>query len=155
MNRVYVGTADTYEVSAYGFDGDLELLIRLIRPNVRLTQLEIDQYIDDEVRRATSDNERRRLRWVYGDMDFPEHLPPYSAFVADADGLLWIQDYPRSGAVEVTWRVFEASGVYVASVKTPNRLRVFEIGGDYVLGLWKDELDVEHVRLYALIKPGQ
>ena len=86
-------------------------------------------------------------------MEFPEHLPAYSAFVADAEGLLWIQDHPRPGAVEVTWRVFEANGVYVASVITPNSLRVFEIGGDYVLGLWRDEDEVEYVRLYGLVKP--
>ncbi len=33
---------------------------------------------------------------------------------------------------------------------------VFEpmhIGDDFVLGEWRDEFDVEHVRLYRLIKP--
>jgi hypothetical protein len=30
--------------------------------------------------------------------------------------------------------------------------RVTQIGSDYVLGIWTDDLDVEQVRLYALIK---
>jgi hypothetical protein len=29
---------------------------------------------------------------------------------------------------------------------------VQQIGGDFVLGVWRDELDVEYVRLYQLIK---
>jgi hypothetical protein len=35
----------------------------------------------------------------------------------------------------------------------PTGLRVTEIGPDYVLGLWRDADDVEHVRMYELIKP--
>jgi hypothetical protein len=27
------------------------------------------------------------------------------------------------------------------------------IGPDFVLGVWRDDLDVEHARLYELIKP--
>ena len=29
------------------------------------------------------------------------------------------------------------------------------IGDDFVLGSWRDEVDVEHVQLYELIKPEQ
>jgi hypothetical protein len=35
-------------------------------------------------------------------------------------------------------------------VELPAGLRVLEIGGDYVLGVWNDELDVQHVRLHRL-----
>ncbi len=28
-----------------------------------------------------------------------------------------------------------------------------QVGSDFVLGVWRDELDVEHVRLYELAKP--
>jgi hypothetical protein len=32
----------------------------------------------------------------------------------------------------------------------PAGLRVDDIGADYVLGVWRDDFDVEHVRLHAL-----
>jgi hypothetical protein len=35
----------------------------------------------------------------------------------------------------------------------PERFLVFAIGSDWVIGRWRDELDVEHVRLYELHKP--
>jgi hypothetical protein len=29
-----------------------------------------------------------------------------------------------------------------------------EIGEDYILGVWKDEMDVEYVRMYSLDRGG-
>ncbi|MFQ5704191.1 MAG: 6-bladed beta-propeller [Gemmatimonadales bacterium] len=152
-DRVYIGTADTYEVAGYGMDGQLRLLIRLAGLNLSLSQVEIDRYVDDQVQQATSDNARRSRRRYYADIEFPEELPAYSVLMADADGLLWIRDYARPGVEQTTWRVFDTNGVYVARVTLPSGFRVFEIGPDYILGSQTDELDVEYVRLYELVKP--
>jgi hypothetical protein len=35
----------------------------------------------------------------------------------------------------------------------PARFTPFEIGPDYVLGVWRDADDVEHVQMYELVKP--
>jgi hypothetical protein len=37
-------------------------------------------------------------------------------------------------------------------VETPPRFRIFQIGSDFMLGRWRDELDVDHVRMYELLK---
>ena len=154
-DRVYIGTGDRYELAGYGLSGNLEMLIRLTRSSNdrRLTQADIDLYIEHEVSRATSDNARRAFRRYYADVEFLDELPAYGALTTDADGRLWLQDYPWPPAPTVGWRVFEADGAYVAIVAMPSDLRVFEIGADYVLGHVRDELDVEHVQLYQLMKP--
>ena len=36
------------------------------------------------------------------------------------------------------------------SVDMPANLEIWQIGHDYVLGVWSDELDVEYVRRHAL-----
>ena len=41
----------------------------------------------------------------------------------------------------------------MGTVRTPAELRVLDIGADWLLGVWQDELDVEYVREYGLIKP--
>ena len=33
----------------------------------------------------------------------------------------------------------------------PSGFEVLRIGGDYVLGLWKDDLGVEYVQMYELV----
>ena len=50
------------------------------------------------------------------------------------------------------WTVFDSQGVMLGVVQTPPAFLVYQIGADFVLGSWSDELDVEHVRLYELIK---
>jgi hypothetical protein len=40
----------------------------------------------------------------------------------------------------------------LGSVLMPKGLQLFEIGEDYVLGLWRDELGVQFVRRYVIMK---
>ena len=48
------------------------------------------------------------------------------------------------------WEVFSPAGEWLGSVRTPARFTVFEIGEDYVLGSWRDNMDVEHVQVLRL-----
>jgi hypothetical protein len=32
---------------------------------------------------------------------------------------------------------------------------VNQIGDNFLLGVWRDEYDVEHIHMYGLIKPGR
>ena len=40
--------------------------------------------------------------------------------------------------------------VYLGTVQLPHDLEVMETGADYVLGVTKDDFDVEYVRVYGL-----
>jgi hypothetical protein len=51
------------------------------------------------------------------------------------------------------WTVFDREHRMLGTVTTPPRFIVSWIGEDLVLGIWRDEFDVEYVRGYELIKP--
>ena len=51
--------------------------------------------------------------------------------------------------------VFDAGGVLLGTLTAPDGLDILDVGDDYALGLWRDDLAVEYVRLYGLVKPGQ
>ena len=51
------------------------------------------------------------------------------------------------------WSVFDVEGFFLGRVTMPHEFSPLDIGPDYVLGLWRDEDDVEHVRMYELIEP--
>jgi hypothetical protein len=70
--------------------------------------------------------------------------------MADPDGNLWVLAYTRPGDERRSWTVFAPEGRALGTVETPPGLRIMEIGADYVLGVWRDDLDVEHVRMYRL-----
>jgi len=49
--------------------------------------------------------------------------------------------------------VFRNDGPYLGEVDTPMGTQVTHIGDDFVLVIWEDELGVQQVQMYELIKP--
>jgi hypothetical protein len=98
----------------------------------------------------------RRQFWqrAFAEMPVPETMPAYSQFMVDAAGNLWVEEYNRPGDDQPRWVVFDPNGVMLGTIETPKRFRLYEIGVDYVLGRGVDELDVEHIQMYELLKTG-
>jgi hypothetical protein len=67
----------------------------------------------------------------------------------EEDSNIWVAEYSEERDDEGTWSVFDSEGRFLGTVETPTGGRVQQIGGDFVLGVWRDELDVEYVRLYS------
>jgi hypothetical protein len=82
-------------------------------------------------------------------MPRPTSRPAFGAFVVDALGHLWVQDFAPDGAA-TTWAVFAPDGVWLGEVTLPDRFRPTQILAAEVLGVWRDDLDVEYARAYAL-----
>jgi hypothetical protein len=103
-------------------------------------------------------------RKMMDDVSFAPNLPAYAQMLVDADRNLWVSDaaldwylaqgFSRVPAGPIAWRVFDRDGRWLGRVTMPPRFRPMDIGSDYILGLWRDADDVEHVRLYRLTKPG-
>ncbi len=146
----YVGTGDSYEVRGYGMDGALAVLIRRSTAVFPVTREDLARYREDELRDVSDPNRRRsRERWLE-ELEFPPTFPAYAAFRADPEGRLWVQRYPRPGELGTEWAVFGVEGEWLGDVVMPLGLEVFEIGRDYVLGRWRDELGVNYVRLHVI-----
>lgn len=100
-------------------------------------------------------HELRRLeRRSWEAMPRRETYPAYRSFTGDAVGNLWVRDFLPPDDERGIWTVLDSEGRAVGKVETPLGLRIFEIGDDYILGVMRDELDVEWLQLYALNKPG-
>ncbi len=97
-------------------------------------------------------------------------LPVLQSLHLDAVGNLWVEPYSLPGTDLPPFQVYSPYGTWLGtiampaglSLEPPSALRLgtglksgFEIGDDYILGVWRDELDVEYVRLYALEKQGR
>ena len=71
----------------------------------------------------------------------------------DPTGRVWVRGWPEADALRDRWTVFAPDGHIVAALEVPAGLEFLDVGEDYILTLWKDELDLEYVRLYRLEKP--
>lgn len=50
------------------------------------------------------------------------------------------------------WRVVDRDGSPIAELRTPPGFFLLEVGDDYVLGIHKDEVGLESVEVYGLIR---
>ncbi len=48
--------------------------------------------------------------------------------------------------------IFDAQGRYLGEVELPQRFELWQAGEDFVLGVRKDDFDVEFVEMYRLGK---
>lgn len=111
----------------------------------------------DSVVRATTE----RLRnYSEGDVRAatyrPSHVPPVGGIVAGRDGTIWLRHFDSTtseGGEEVyEWWVLDAEGHPLARAVTPARLRLRTILSDAVWGVERDDLDVEYIVRYRLVK---
>jgi len=80
----------------------------------------------------------------------PETYPAYAPDVSvDGDMNLWVRESTRWGDQRAFWSVFSSDGHLLGTLEMP-QVKVLDIGSDYVLGLRRDELDVEYVQLFRL-----
>ncbi len=151
--HLYVAANDSYRVDLYT-DGVLDTSIRWPLELKKLLPNHIDDQRTERLSGAGSGRVRQAVEEQYELTPFPEKWPAFSALVVDQQGNVWTA---RSGpsSQSTTWDVFDPTGRWLGPVRLPTGLRITDIGDDYVLGVWRDVDDVEHVQLYDLIKPGQ
>lgn len=90
-------------------------------------------------------------RWA--EQEFPATIPAHGRLMfADPDSNLWLQEYDTAPEEAQQWSVFDAGGQWLGVVTTPARFTVTDIGNDHVVGLGRDDLDVQYLEVYPLIK---
>jgi hypothetical protein len=158
QDRLVVGTADAAEVRLYALSGDLERIVRWpdadrsVTPEMVAEWTEAMLSVVPEAARAES---RRMIERI----PRAERVPPYSDILIADSGRIWAGEHPGELAVrgfsrspERRWLVFDAGGLLVATLHTPEGFRPYAVRGGRVFGVFRDELDVESVRAYEIVR---
>ncbi len=88
----------------------------------------------------------------------PASLPRYRSMVLQAGGNVWMEKFDPSASEETPslWWVQDlrtrTDDPLENTVELPPGFRPYDIGSDYVLGKWTDELGIEYVQMYDLIE---
>ena len=147
--RTYIADPARYEVHVYGPDGALQRIVR--RAVERNPVLPADiEWARAQALEGIRETERRMEEEKWANAPIPKLRPAFGAMNVDSEGRLWIQDYDPDPAKARSAAVFDADGKLMGHVQLPGRLRVMVIDDDMVIGVWRDEDDVEHVRGYAV-----
>ncbi len=147
------GSSDTYEIRCFQDDGTLVRIVRRVLPNRTVTPADVERLKQQELAEQEDDNSRRATERRFEEMPVAETMPAYDGLEIDAAGNMWIREYSWIEGAERRWTVFDSTGRMLGDVMLPPGFTVRQIGEDFLLGIWRDDLDVEHVRQYELIKP--
>jgi hypothetical protein len=153
-SRLYVASGSAYEIRVLEPDGRVVESIRSSHRDLALDPDAEEAWRAAQRQRTSSRNVTpAELERALADVHFPPTLPPFSQILVDSDDHLWVRDYrlPGSEGPEV-WSVFDPEGRLLGDVETPEGLRVEQIGGEFILGIWTDDLDVPSVRMYELTR---
>ncbi len=167
MSDVAAGDSVIYALD--GIDGSsikifsLEgLLIRILRfqgERVTITKAITDQWQEGFLTRYADGSESLRESWRFGwdRIQPPTQVPLFRSIEVDTDGNLCLERYPMTEMDPHVYLCLDQHGEFMRSIAVPpgtsrggrpNFDQQFEIGADYVLGIWVDDLGVERVRLY-------
>jgi hypothetical protein len=84
----------------------------------------------------------------------PGFLPAYSRVLVSGEGRVWARIYSADVFASAHWDVFSPDREWEGRVDTPAGVTVTEVTGGSMVGVWRDELDVEYVRVYAIRAGG-
>ncbi len=83
---------------------------------------------------------------------FSEKGPYHTDFLPTDDGGVWLEQYSRPWTLIRRYLVFDSTGTLTARVELPPRIRPFQILGDRMVARWRNEDDVDYIRIYRIEK---
>ncbi len=143
-------------------DGKLSTIIRIAVDPVPVTPELLSRYVDDALAlwpAGASQDARDRFRQRVLTGPHGANLPQVASVEVDAVGRVWLNLARIPGETQESFAVLGSEGEWFGIVTLPPGLDRgtngangpgLDIGSDYLLGVWRDELGVETVRMYSL-----
>lgn len=162
---VYVSGGKAPEVRAYDRGGRLTRIVRWSERGQPITEADRLRF-ERRRERLLRENPTRADVPDPDDFVYPERKPLVAGMLVDDEGNLWARPYPpdapgfvhlmepERGRPPEVWRVFDGEGRWLGRVEMPADLEVMDVHGGLVVGLWRDDLDVQHVRLHRIARTG-
>ncbi len=76
-------------------------------------------------------------------------MPQIGGIRVGQDREVWVAGYEYLLGLPTRWRVFDL-GIEVSRVETPARFQLESVRGGQAVGIWRDELGVEHLQVYKM-----
>ncbi|MCJ7626943.1 MAG: hypothetical protein MUO50_01025 [Longimicrobiales bacterium] len=169
IDRLYVGLPDRYEIQVFSADGILERLIRRVFKPIPVTEADVDMLalwlVENRTDRVSEVEKQRLVRRTSRAIHHVDQMPAFGNpswvipsqgppdLLVDVGGNLWVVDHYRPGDDRNRWTIFSPEGVWLGSIALPIGFVPSQIGPDFLLGRWIDDLGFVHIRGHRLIKP--
>jgi hypothetical protein len=152
-DRFYLTSGREPRLEVWRADGVLESVIRWSMPGRELTGDHIARYREHLLASTSNPDTRRQYERFLNEAPLPDRIPATGelfAIIVAANGDVWVESYRPPWQAEAEWLVFSSDGEWRGSVQTPPGLTLHQVGHEFVVGSWRDELGVEYVHVYGL-----
>ncbi|MDH3732923.1 MAG: 6-bladed beta-propeller [Gemmatimonadota bacterium] len=151
---VLEGDGATFEIRGRDPSGALDWIIRREPERTPVTSELMTAHLEENYAQFSDQVDYYSgLRDAYAAMPVEGQVAAFDRIVVAADGTIWVRSHPLPGATAHVWSVFAEEGAWLGDVEMPAALDVFEIGREFVVGKQLDDLEVEHVVLYRILRP--
>jgi hypothetical protein len=149
---------DAWEIELHDSAGSLQRLIRVRQEPRRISPEQVTahreqtrrQMEDQPMMRNVPDQIRKQITARIDQASYPDVFPYIEAMLPAADGMLWVHEQGNPGDERRTFAVLDSTGQLLGRLQLPIRFRPTFVEGDLLAGVWQDDDDVEHVRVYRV-----
>ena len=150
-DRIAFTLGDAYEVRFLDPAGALSHIVRLAESPRARTDEDLATYAQGSTRAELDEASLRDLVESYEGLPIPPALPGYVELKFADTGELWARRYGLPGAPMARWDVFDRDGHHLGHVEVPARFTVKELSRGQILGVARDDLDIERVHARDLV----
>jgi hypothetical protein len=143
-DRVYTRIGRGRAIGRYTLEGRLEAVLIWNGPD-----LSLDEGVMGKAALAYFSDPSSARRY---DLPIPDAAPGFGQILVDDQGRLWVSSYVQYLRDPDSWLVFSREGRALANVAVPARFAILAVRGDQLIGRLKDDLDVEHVGVFKLLR---
>lgn len=139
-----------FSIRCMDSQGQLRTIVRVDSLPRPVTPEDVELAFEHELevgREARNTPRERALLRARPSMTFPEALPAFTELLTDDTGRLWVRKYQLPGYSLVEWWIFD-QGVWVGRLRADPAFQIMDVRQDRMLGVWRDDFGVEHVRIY-------
>jgi hypothetical protein len=166
--RVLYAINTEYGISVYSQEGQLERIVR--RAWTRKPVTEGDKQAFLKLLRemwGQAGVPAEAMDMLVQSVSFAEFYPAFSNLIGGPEGTLWVQRVRTAADVgegvefnpqdmgSPQFDVFDRNGRYLGVVTLPDRFNPSRIIGDRIYGIWRDELDVQYVKVLKITLPPE
>jgi hypothetical protein len=158
---------DVFRISVFDAAGELTRVISLPLERQAVTEADNDLFFETLERLATEQGlPPQQIEIILSTFNLADNFPAFLQMMPGPDESLWVQRVQQPslltaeeqetwnpqldlGATE--WDIFDSEGRYLGVVDMPHRFQPVTFQGDLVYGIWRDEFDVQYVRVMRIM----